>query len=67
MIAYAIIKNGSAVIRNCPACGGKHQHSPEPGHRVAHCARDKAPIGGYEIVIISEESSLGQRPKRPVR
>ena len=27
-----------AVIEVCPFCGARHTHSPEPGHRWAHCA-----------------------------
>ena len=28
----------------CPFCRRLHVHSPEPGHRVAHCADDASPF-----------------------
>ena len=36
-----------AVIEQCPYCGARHLHSPEPGHRWAHCGEhpDKPPNG----------------------
>ena len=28
----------AVMIEPCPYCKQKHRHSPEPGHRVAHCS-----------------------------
>lgn len=28
---------GERWVITCPYCGNEHRHSPEPGHRVAHC------------------------------
>ena len=33
----------SYIISKCPFCHKRHEHSPEEGHRLAHCN------GGYEF------------------
>jgi len=35
----------------CPYCKRRHRHSPEPGHRVAHCHDDQSPYAdtGYSL------------------
>jgi hypothetical protein len=41
------------VVERCPFCGGRHVHSAEDGHRVAHCPPDLAPPDGYVLTRTS--------------
>lgn len=41
------------LVESCPYCGKAHLHSPEPGHRIAHCHE-----GGYKLVTIAEGGTV---------
>lgn len=45
---YVCRRTGRQWSFDCP-CGTTHHHSPEPGHRVAHCSNDRHP-DGYILV-----------------
>src|SRR5699024_8504613 len=62
LILPAAFEDGKAVTNPCPFCDEKHTHSPEEGHRVAHCSHENrhkaiasdgtvlSPENGYYIV-----------------
>jgi len=60
--AYAELKDGQAVVKKCPFCGERHVHSPENGHRVAHCANGDS-TQGYNVLICC---SCGVNAEYPV-
>jgi hypothetical protein len=49
------IRGGTVWTFLCPHCRRRHTHSPEPGHRVAHCDDPKSPYTerGYVLALAS--------------
>jgi hypothetical protein len=47
------------IVENCPNCGRRHQHGPEPGLRVAHCP-DYYPRCTYFLVELNPGFGLRQ-------
>ena len=53
------------LARLCPFCRRYHTHSPEPGHRVAHCHRTGVFPDGYGLVEC-QQGRQGQAVAPPV-
>jgi len=45
-IVYVKDNGMEYVVMVCPYCGGKHFHSRQEGHRVAHCS---VSVKGYSM------------------
>ena len=61
LLATPVIEDGKVIQWKawCPFCTGYHFHSPEPGHRVAHCHNENSPFqeSGYILRLETRHTS----------